>query len=173
MTAGKAGWSGAFARWWRMEPRGGLFEYCFVAWHAALIPSVLIVLAAHALFSHSGADISALQKPAGDLQSRKLWIALLAAPLIETLVLGAVLELLRFATPRRQVLALVSALAWGGAHAWFHPLWFFGTVWSFYVFSRGWLAWQPVSYKHAFAAAAVPHALVNSSALAVQFLARS
>jgi hypothetical protein len=77
------------------------------------------------------------------------------------------------ATRRRQVLALLSALAWGGAHAWFHPLWFFGTVWSFYVFSRGWLAWQPVSYKHAFGAAALPHALVNSSALLMQFFARS
>jgi hypothetical protein len=106
-------------------------------------------------------------------QTRKLWIAVLVAPLIETLVLGGVLRLLEFATRRRQILALLSALLWGGAHAWFHPLWFFGTVWSFYVFSRGWLAWRPVSYKHAFAAAAVPHALVNSSALLMQFLARS
>lgn len=173
MVAARADWVGAFARWWRMEPRGPLLDYCLIAWQVALVPSVLIVLAAHTLFTQSGVDVSALQKPAADLQTRNLWIALVAAPVIETLVLGAVLELLRFATRRRQILALVSALAWGGAHAWFHPLWFFGTVWSFYVFSRGWLAWQPVSYKHAFAAAVVPHALVNSSALAVQFLARS
>jgi hypothetical protein len=100
-------------------------------------------------------------------------MAALAAPLIETLALGLLLRLLEFVTRRWQVLALLSALAWGGAHAWFHPLWFFGTVWSFYVFSRGWLAWRPVSYKHAFAAAALPHALVNSSALLMQFFARS
>ena len=164
---------GALSRWWRMEPQGSLPGYVVVAWHVALIPSVLIVIAAHALFSQAGVDVSALQKPAVDLQSRSLWIAVLVAPFIETLVLGAVLALLGFATRRRQVLAVLSALAWGGAHAWFHPLWFFGTVWSFYVFSRGWLAWQPVSYKHAFAAAAVPHALVNSSALLMQFFARS
>jgi hypothetical protein len=52
-------------------------------------------------------------------------------------------------------------------------MWFFGTAWSFYVFSRGYLAWQPVSYKHALGAAAVPHALVNSSALLMQFFAKS
>ncbi len=165
--------AGAIQRWWHMRSRGSLLDYCLVAWPVALVPSVLIVIAANSLFSNAGVDVSALQKPAVDPQTRKLWIALLAAPLIETLVLGAVLRLLEFATRRRQILAVLSALAWGGAHAWFHPLWFFGTVWSFYVFSRGWLAWRPVSYKHAFAAAAVPHALVNCSALAVQFLARS
>ena len=171
--AGPLSGDGAFARWWRMEPGGSLTGYCIVAWHVALIPSVLIVVAAHALFAQAGVDVSALQKPAVDLESRSLWIAVLAAPFIETLVLGGALELLGLATRRRQVLAVLSALAWGGAHAWFHPLWFFGTVWSFHVFSRGWLAWRPVSYKHAFAAAAVPHALVNSSALLMQFFARS
>jgi hypothetical protein len=163
----------ALARWWRMEPHGSLSGYCLVAWNVALIPSVLIVAVVHLLFVHAGVDTSPLQKPAVDPQTRSLWIALVAAPVLETLALGGVLRLLEFATARRQVLALLSALAWGGAHAWFHPLWFFGTVWSFYVFSRGWLAWKPVSYKHAFAAAAVPHALVNSSALLMQFFARS
>jgi hypothetical protein len=161
------------ARWWRLEPVGTLPGYCLIAWHVALIPSILIVLAVHAWFAKSGVDVSALQKPAVDLQTRSLWIAVLAAPVIETLVLGIVLRLMEFATPRRQWLALLSALAWGGAHAYFHPLWFFGVAWSFYVFSRGWLAWRPVSYKHAFVAAALPHALVNSSALLMQFFARS
>ncbi len=161
------------SRWWRIEPQGSLLAYCLVAWHVALIPSLLIVIAAHALFSQAGVDVSPLQKPAVDLRTRSLWITTLAAPVIETLILGGVLRLLEFATRNRQALAVLSALAWGAAHAWFHPLWFFGTVWSFYVFSRGWLAWRAVSYKHAFAAAALPHALVNSSALLMQFFARS
>jgi hypothetical protein len=173
MSEAESATAGALGRWWHMRPRGSLFDYCLVAWPVALVPSILIVIAVHSMFSTAGVDVTGLQKPAVDLRTRSLWIAVLAAPVIETLVLGGVLRLLEFATKRRQMLALLSALAWGGAHAWFHPLWFFGTVWSFYVFSRGWLAWRPVSYKHAFAAAAVPHALVNSSALAVQFLARS
>ena len=168
--------AGAWWRWWHMRPvtqRGALPLYVVVAWHVALIPSILIVFAVHALFANAGVDVSSVQKPAVDLATRNPWMALLVAPFIETLVLGGVLRLLQFATPRRQLLALASALAWGAAHAWFHPLWFFGTVWSFYVFSRAWLAWQPVSYKHAFAAAALPHALVNASALLLQFFARS
>ena len=160
-------------RWWQMRPGASWVGDCLLAWHVALIPSLLIVLAAHALFSGAGVDVPALQKPPVDLQPRSYWTAAIAAPLIETVVLGLLLRLLEFATRNRQVLALLSALAWGGAHAWFHPLWFFGTVWSFYVFSRGWLAWRPVSYKHAFGAAALPHALVNSSALLMQFFARS
>jgi hypothetical protein len=165
--------AGAWGRWWHMQPAGSLAGCCLVAWHVALIPSLLIVLAAHAVFSSAGVDVTGLQKPPVELQPRSVWMAVLLAPLIETAVLGLLLRLMEFATPRRQVLALLSALAWGGAHAWFHPLWFFGTVWSFYVFSRGWLAWRPVSYKHAFGAAAVPHALVNSSALLMQFFSRS
>jgi hypothetical protein len=163
----------ALGKWWRMEPHGSLLPYCLIAWHVALVPSVLFVLLAHSLFAQAGVDVGPWRKPAVDLQSRNLWIATVVAPLVETLVLAGVLRLLAFATRRRQLLAVLSALAWGGAHAWFHPLWFFGTVWSFYVFSRGWLAWRPVSYKHAFAAAAAPHALVNSSALLMQFFARS
>ena len=156
-----------------MQPQGSLLGYSLVAWHVALIPSLLIVLAAHALFASAGVDVRDLQKPPVELQARSVWMAVLAAPLIETLLLGVLLRLLEIGARRRQLLALLSALAWAGAHAWFHPLWFFGTVWSFYVFSRGWLAWRPVSYKHAFAAAALPHALVNSSALLMQFFAGS
>ena len=168
--------SGAWWRWWQMQPlttRGSLSLYIIVAWHVALIPSLLLVFVVHALSTQAGVDVSSVQKPAVDLATRSVYVAVLAAPVLETLVLGALLRLLELATPRRQWLALLSALAWGGAHAWFHPLWFFGTVWSFYVFSRAWLAWRPVSYKHAFAAAALPHALVNSSALLLQFFARS
>jgi len=168
-----SGAAGALRRWWRMEPRGSLLGYCLAAWHVALIPSLLLVCVAHTLFASAGVDVTSLQKPPVELKTRSVWMAALVAPLIETVILGLLLRLLEFATPRRQVLALLSALAWGGAHAWFHPLWFFGTVWSFYVFSRGWLAWRPVSYKHAFGAAALPHALVNSSALLMQFFARS
>ena len=165
----KAFWN----RWWRLAPGRSFSIDCLFAWHVALLGSVLLVVAAHAFFASTGADVGALQKPPVPLKPRSVWMAALVAPLVETAVLGLVLRALSFTRLHRQWLAVVSALAWGAAHAWFHPLWFFGTVWSFYVFSRGWLAWQPVSYKHAFGAAALPHALVNSSALLMQYFARS
>lgn len=158
--------------WFGFAGRGSFPVYTVVAWHLALIPSVLLVLAANALFTSAGADVGTIAKPARDIAGRNVLIALFAAPLVETLVLSAVLEGLRRLTRRVEVAAVASAFAWGAAHAWFHPLWFFGTVWSFYVFSRGYLAWRPVSYKHALGAAALPHALVNASALSMQFFAQ-
>jgi hypothetical protein len=156
-----------------LPARGSFVFYCVVAWHVALIPTVLILLAAHAIFSSAGVDIGALQKPAREIAQRSVWITLLVSPLVETIVLALLVTGLARFVRSPNVVAGISALAWGGLHAVFHPMWFFGVVWSFFVFSRGYLAWRPVSYKHAFGAAAVPHALVNSSALLMQFLAKS
>ncbi len=161
---------GRFA-WFHARP-GRFVEYNLVAWHLALIPSLLLVAIAHALFAGAGADVAALQKPARDIAQRNVWMTVLVAPLVETLLLAVGLRVIAVFTRHREAIAITSALAWGALHAWFYPLWFFGTAWSFYVFSRGYLAWQPVSYKHALAAAAVPHALVNASALLLQFFAR-
>ena len=161
-------------RWWfPFDGRGSFLEYCLIAWHFALIPSIALAALAYLFFSSAGADVSALQKPARDILTRNVWMTVLVAPAIETLVLACGIWLIGRVTRRRQVIAVTSALAWGGLHAWFHPLWFFGVVWSFYVFSLGYLAWRPVSYKHALGAAAVPHALVNASALLMQFFAKS
>lgn len=159
--------------WWFTARPGRFVEYCLVAWHFALIPSILLVVLAYAVFSGAGADVSALQKPARDIAQRNVWMTVLFAPLIETLALALGIKLLGLVTRRREAIAITSALAWGALHASFYPMWFFGTAWSFYVFSRGYLAWQPVSYKHALGAAAVPHALVNSSALLMQFFAKN
>lgn len=155
-----------------MEPTGSLIEYCLVAWHLALIPSLLLVAISYAVFSNAGVDVGAIQKPARDVAGRSVWMAVLVAPIVETLVLAAAIHVIGRLTRNREAIAIASALGWGALHASFYPMWFFGTAWSFYVFSRGYLAWQPVSYKHALGAAAVPHALVNASALLMQFFAR-
>lgn len=156
-----------------LPQRGSFTYYCVIAWHAALIPTILILLAAHALFASAGADVEALQKPAREIARRSVWITLVVAPLVETVVLALLVTALARFIRNVNLVAAISALAWGGLHAMFYPMWFFGVVWSFFVFSRGYLAWRPVSYKHAFGAAAVPHALVNSSALLLQFLSKS
>jgi hypothetical protein len=159
-------------RWWFAIERGSFLDYCLVAWPLALVPSILLAALAYAAFSGAGADMAAVQKPMRDVAQRHWWIALLAAPLIETLLLALGIQLIARFTKHRETIAITSALCWGALHASFYPIWFFGTVWSFYVFSRGYLAWRPVSVKHALAAAAVPHALVNSSALLMQLFAR-
>jgi hypothetical protein len=152
-----------------LPARGSFAFYCVVAWHAALIPTILILLVAHAWFESSGVDVESLQKPAREIARRSVWITAIVAPVVETAVLALVVTALARFIRNANVVAAISALAWAGLHAAFYPMWFFGVVWSFFVFSRGYLAWRPVSYKHAFGAAAVPHALVNSSALLMQF----
>jgi len=159
-------------RWWFAAERGTFIDYCLIAWPLALVPSIILAALAYAVISGAGADMAAVQRPMRDIAQRKLWIALLAAPIVETLLLALGLKLISLVTKRREAIAITSALAWGALHASFYPIWFFGTVWSFYVFSRGYLAWRPVSVKHALGAAAVPHALVNSSVLLMQFFAR-
>jgi hypothetical protein len=159
-------------RWWFDAERGSFIDYCLIAWPLALVPSILLAALAYAAFSGAGADMTAVRKPLRDVAQRQLWIALLAAPVIETLLLALGIRVVSLVTKHREAIAITSALAWGVLHASFYPIWFFGTVWSFYVFSRGYLAWRPVSVKHALGAAAVPHALVNSSALLMQFFAR-
>lgn len=156
-----------------LPQRGSFAIYCVVAWHVALIPTILILLAAHAVFSSAGVDVDALQKPAREIAQRSVWITLVVAPLVETVVLALAVTVLARFILNPTIVAAISALAWAGLHAAFYPMWFFGVVWSFFVFSRGYLAWRAVSYKHAFGAAAVPHALVNASALLLQFFSKS
>lgn len=159
-------------RWWFGARRGRFAEYCLIAWHLALIPSILLVVVSYAVFSSAGVDVSAIQKPARDIAQRNVWMTVVVAPVIETAMLALGIRLIGLLTKNREAIAIASALAWGALHASFYPLWFFGTAWSFYVFSRGYLAWQPISVKHALGAAFIPHALVNSSALLMQFFAR-
>jgi hypothetical protein len=79
----------------------------------------------------------------------------------ETLLLAFVLNILSNWIKPKLPVAAISALLWGGLHGLYAPIWFFGTVWSFFVFSCAFLAWRERSFRAAFVAAALPHALVN------------
>jgi len=83
------------------------------------------------------------------------------APVVETALLLLTLRLFQWTRPPYS--AALASLVWGGLHALIYPVWFFGTVWSFFVFACAALAWHQKSPKHAFFAAALPHADINSS----------
>ncbi len=89
------------------------------------------------------------------------------SPVAETALLLVMLRLLRRAGLSPAAAALVAALTWGCLHALLFPMWFFGTVWSFFVFSCAALAWQGKSVAHAFWAAALPHATINGAIFGV------
>lgn len=89
------------------------------------------------------------------------------APVVETLLLGLLLKGLLLLTARPVLTAALSALFWGALHGIVAPLWFFGTVWSFFIFACAYLGWHRQSRRKAFIAAAVPHSLINLIAMTI------
>lgn len=145
-------------------PRRGLVAYALIAGLVSLAGSMLLAGSADALARAFG-----IGPPGDGLPEWSIgWVDLaglvIFAPLVETLLLTALLWGLSrvIASPVR--IAAVSALIWGGLHGAVAPMWFFGTVWAFFVFSYAYLAWRPRSYAHAFLAAALPHAMQNAAA---------
>jgi membrane protease YdiL (CAAX protease family) len=153
------------------DPRMPLWRWCLIAWPLAMIPSMLLVMLLHTALGWWGVDAEALSPPVFAATWRMLLLVVVVAPLLETLLLAAGVWALGRVLRSRAVVVLLSALAWGLLHGVQSPLWFFGTVWSFYVFSAGYVAWRRVSGGHAFAAAAVPHALINLTVMALLFTA--
>lgn len=86
--------------------------------------------------------------------------AVVIAPVVESLLLGGTLWLMpeRWSIPAR---ALVAGIGLGLLHGLFAPFWFFGTWFPFFVFACGWMTWRQRSFRHALAAAALPHAVQN------------
>jgi hypothetical protein len=88
----------------------------------------------------------------------------LVAPVLETALLYLTVKLVLPVVRSARCTAAVSAVPWGALHASAHPMWFFGTVWSFFVFSAAIFAWRGRSPARAFAAAALVHAMINTAA---------
>lgn len=145
------------------SPRPSLWRYCLVAWPAALVPSMLLLASAYGVFALLGMGVDPPDF-SGPSPIDYFGIVIFS-PVVETAVLVVVLKLLLAVRLPPLPAAAVSAVAWGLAHASVETLWFFGTVWSFFVFSYAYVSWRPVSFKHAFLAAGIPHALVNATGL--------
>lgn len=139
-----------------------LVPYLLVAGTAAIVGSIALLLTAHYFKTAFGVHIydydsnRFLQGPA------PVFYLLVFAPISETLLLAGLLKLLLMARSNPWYACGISALLWGVLHGVSNPMRFFGSVWSFYVFGGGYLLWRRRSFQHAFAAAAVPHMIVNS-----------
>jgi hypothetical protein len=153
------------ARRFLFDPRLPLWKYCLIALPVALVPSIFLAVIAHFTLVWLGVDVEALKPPDRSLSGRELFGSILMAPVCETLILAGVLAILSIFLQRDAVVALASALLWGALHGAFGAMWFFGTVWSFYVFSCAYLYWRKQSFAKAFVAASLPHALINSAAM--------
>ena len=87
-------------------------------------------------------------------------LLVLFAPLVETLIMAAVLSLLaRFLSPTATVLS--SAALWGVAHSLQAPVWGLVVWWPFVIFSTLYMVWRERSVLAAIGVAAATHALQN------------
>lgn len=145
------------------SPRPPLWRYSLGAWPCALLPAWAIALLATLVVAFAGFDPDALMPNPGvpDLD----WFvgAVIIAPIVETALLLLLLRFLQFLDVPDAWAAAVAGVSWGVLHGLVAPLWFFGPAWAFFVFSWAALFWRRVSWWHAFAAATVPHALINAT----------
>lgn len=156
-----------------LTPADPLWRYCLFALALALIPSIILFSVVYGILIIAGIDISAIKPPGRSATPDQLFGTILFAPIVETLLLALGIRILcRFISGAVGV-AMISALIWGLLHGMLAPLWFFGTVWSFFVFSCAYLAWRQRSFWHGFSAAALPHSLINLSAMVAIALDKS
>jgi len=144
---------------------GSLPLHCLLAWPVALLPSVALLGLVYGLLQLLGIDSTTFEPPEHQFTLGQVLNTVVFAPLVETLLLGAGLWLLTRLSRRPLFVAAASSVLWGCLHGAFGLIWFFGTFWSFYIFSCSYLAWRPSSWWGAYAAAAVPHALINLTAM--------
>ena len=135
------------------EPRHPLRAIA-VGWLAAFFPSILLAALAQWL-------LPAAERPSFDIAGLEtVALLVLFAPLIETLIMAAVLEvLLRFLPPAAAVLA--SAIGWGIAHSWVAPAWGLVIWWPFLIFSTLYVTWSRRSVLAALVIVFAVHALQN------------
>lgn len=153
-----------------LEPSQPLWRYCLLAGALAWLPSVVLLNGVYLVLQMIGMDSSALLPRTPELTLWGLFSTVVLAPVSETLILAWILTVLASTGKSRIFVVSCSAILWGLLHSLGGRLWFFGVVWSFFVFSAAYLAWRPISFKHAFAAAAVPHAIVNMITMTLIFL---
>jgi len=152
-------------------PSVSLLRYSGTAFPLALIPEFLLLACVFPALRLAGIDPMSTPPPPLRMTIQGFIGTVLLSPIVETLALAFILTLLSNVIKRKLPLAAASAFLWGGLHGLYSPIWFFGTVWSFFVFSCGFLVWRERSFGAAFVAAALPHALVNGTVFLLAALA--
>jgi membrane protease YdiL (CAAX protease family) len=135
------------------EPRRPVLALA-VAWATAFLPSLPLGAAVSSILPRHALPVF----PTVDWYV--FFLIVVAAPLFETMIMGAALLLLRlFLSPTQAV--LVSAVGWGILHSTAAPAWGLVIWWPFLIFSTVFLTWRSRSVLAAVAMAAATHTLHN------------
>ena len=125
-----------------------------VAWATTFIPSIVLGAIVTTL-------LPALEQPKLPLDTgMALFMVAVFAPVVETLIMAAVLALLlRFLPPVAAVVA--SSIGWGIAHSLAAPAWGLVIWWPFLIFSILYVTWRQRSLLAALAVPATVHGFQN------------
>ena len=125
-----------------------------VGWMVTTIPALLLSVLVSSL----------LPQAAGPTFPVNGWytVVLLVgfAPLIETLIMAAALEILLLALPARLAI-IASSIGWGLAHSWAAPVWGLVIWWPFLIFSTLYVTWRGQGRAIAMGIVFAVHALNN------------
>ena len=133
----------------------------------AMLPSLLLAATAYGVANALGVRTEYIGAPEREVSAVETLGMVVIAPVVETLLLAGLLWFLSLLSRNVVFVAVIAALLWASFHASYGALWFFGTVWSFFVFSCAYFAWRRLSFARAFFAAAVPHSLINLTVMLV------
>ncbi len=150
-----------------LEPGISYRRYVLSAYPLALLPSILLVALAYGAVNALGVNSEHIAAPGREVSAGELLGVVVFAPVVETFLLAVLLWFLSLLSRNFVFVATISALLWASLHATYGALWFFGTVWSFFVFSCAYLAWRNASFVRAYFAAALPHMLINLTAMLI------
>ena len=125
-----------------------------VGWLAASIPALALAAMASLLFP----DAAGPKLPVGGIVP--FLLVVLFSPVVETLIMAAVIELALLALSPA-VAVLLSAIGWGIAHSLAAPAWGLVIWWPFLIFSTLYVTWRGEGRGQAIAIVAAAHALNN------------
>ena len=130
-------------------------------WLAVLVGAALTLAGSLALSALANMFAPTLATPDFAMRGMTVFLLLiLFAPLVETLIMAAVLTVLaRFLSPTSAVLA--SAALWGIAHSLQAAAWGLVIWWPFVIFSTLYMVWRERSVLAAIGVATATHALQN------------
>lgn len=140
--------------------------FILLATAVAILPYVLLAVLSRYLEKPMETDVSALGAVLDSLTVSKLFFMTILVPLIETVVLISLIRMLRHVVDSPIRISSAAAVLCGAAHGLYSPLCFFGIIWSFFVFSLGYIFWHTYSWKCAALASYLPHVLLNIIVLA-------
>lgn len=129
-------------------------SYVPLAWAMALLPSLLLSALVNAVAPGQGPELPEVAP------GLLIFLLVVFAPVVETLIMGAVLLLLERLFGLLPAV-LLSAAGWGLAHSLQAPAWGLVIWWPFLIFSTAFLVWKRRGLGLAFLVPTLVHALQN------------